>query len=282
MVQETNRFPCEVHKFDQQLQITGVIVTYNEDLHLYDCLNSISFCDQLIVVDLGSNDNSVKVANQFGAEVIFRKRVPVVEMVLPEVMALANNEWIIRADPDEIYPYELAYDLLNAILDSDSTAIINIPYQYYFLGKPIKTTRWGGIKYIGKVFHRNRVHLKALVHRGIHCKDGFVVKNIVEREVNVVRHYWVNTIGQLFEKHLRYIKIEGESRYHSGERFSLFGWVREILAALKANLLNYKGINGGWLGIFLSFFYSWYVGMSLLSLRRYQKYVEDTSGKQIV
>ena len=74
-----------------------------------------------------------------------------------------------------------------------------------------------------------------------------------------------------FEKHWRYIKFEGEARYKKGERFSWQIWLRQTVRALKQSLIDAKGLQAGFTGVFLSVFYAWYVCMSLLSLRQYQR-----------
>lgn len=256
---------------DTSIKFTCIVVTYNEAGHLRECLNSLAFCEQLIVIDLGSTDASVKIAKQCGAEVVPHTWVPIVEQTWPVAISLARNEWIVRLDPDEIFPPLLIDNLVNTISRSESLALVSLPHRYYFRGILLNTTIWGGIKYVAKVFHRNRVQLRPFVHRGILCINGYKSKCIKGNSKNSIQHYWADTFIQLFEKHWRYIKREGEARYVQGERFSWPRWLKDTIAALKLNLFYYKGIHGGFAGVFLSIFYAWYVSMSLLSLARYQK-----------
>jgi glycosyltransferase involved in cell wall biosynthesis len=225
----------------------------------------------LIVVDLGSKDASLEIAKNFGAKVIQHEWVPYVELVWPVALSVARNDWLVRADPDEVFAFPLIDDLFLMISRSEKLAMIKLPHQYYFQQRPIKTTIWGGIKEIAKVFHKDRVVFRPLVHRGISCKDGYTMKSVKANPQNVIKHHWADSLSQLFEKHFRYIAHEGKSKYRLGERFSLFKCAIDTMVALKQNLFDYKGIHGGLLGIFLSTFYSWYVCMSWISLRRYQK-----------
>lgn len=259
---------------NRQIRFTGIVVTYNEERRLRDCLNSMAFCERLIVIDLGSTDGSVQIARQCGAEVVFRGWVPVVEQVWPDFASLSRNAWIVRCDPDEVFPAPLVDDLANTILKFPSLGMVRLPHQYYFRGKPLRTTIWGGTKYISKVFHKDRIELSPYVHRGIRCKTGYQDELIEETGNNSIRHYWADNFGQLFEKHWRYIKREGEARYQQGERFSWPGWARGTIGALKYNLIDYDGLHGDLLEVFLSAFYAWYVSMSLLSLCRYQRRLE--------
>jgi glycosyltransferase involved in cell wall biosynthesis len=234
----------------------------------------LAFCEQLVVIDLGSEDQSVEIARECGADVVHHEWVPVVEQVWRDVLSLARNDWIIRSDPDEVFPPTLVDDLFNAIAKSESLAMVSLPYQYYFRGRPLRTTIWGGIKYIPKVFHKGRVELEPYVHRGIRCRTGYHDELIKETDGTPVQHFWADDFGQLLRKHWRYIGREGEARYQQGERFSWHRLAKETIHAFRYNLIDCNGVRGGLVGIFLSAFYAWYVSMSLLSLRRCQERME--------
>ena len=73
-------------KAPHQVQFTGIVVNYNEGHYLRGCLNSLMFCRQLLVIDLGSNDASIEIAEHYGAEIIHHKRMPIVEQIRDEAM----------------------------------------------------------------------------------------------------------------------------------------------------------------------------------------------------
>lgn len=255
----------------QNPQFTGVVVVCNEARRLRTCLDCLVFCEQLIVVDLRSTDESVAIAREYGAEIVRHERVATAQMLWPDIIPLARNDWIIRIDPDEVYPRQLINDLFEAIANHEKVAMLTVPYQYYWGDRPVETTRWGGTKYLGWIFRKDRVVLKPLVHTAPQCRPGYVQVRIERKAGNVVQHYWVEGWSHLFEKHRRYISLEGEKRYSRGARFSWRAWPKGTLSALKRSLISDRGLSGGLLGIALSFFYAWYVSMSLLSLRRYQR-----------
>lgn len=250
---------------------TGIVVTCNEERYLRDCLKSLSFCDELIVVDLGSTDSSLRIAREAGAKVLHHERVPVVEQVREFAVRQARNEWIVFIDPDEIMSPALAEEIIEAAR-APRTAAIKLPWQFYFKDKPLTCCVWG-IKNNSKLsaVHRNRISLKPLVHRGYEPMPGYEVIEISRTEDNFVRHYWMSSYGQLIEKHLRYIRHEGEAKYNSGLRFSWLSMLTDTAQAIRTNLISYRGLLGGPTGIFLSFFYGWYVFMGWLSLRSFQK-----------
>jgi len=91
------------------LPVTGLVITFNEDRRLSDCLTALEPCDDVIVVDLGSADRSAEVALRAGARLVTHAWAPNVESLLPDVVCLACNDWIVRLDPDEVRDIQGAY-----------------------------------------------------------------------------------------------------------------------------------------------------------------------------
>jgi glycosyltransferase involved in cell wall biosynthesis len=261
-----------------QAPFTAFVVSFNERRHLSECLDSVAFCDQSIVVDLGSTDGSLKIAARSGAEIIHRKRVPIVEQVRKEGILYARNDWIIFLDPDEVFPTASIPDLLSNIEANPSLAMIKFPWQFYFKGNPLRCTIWGRNNVKPALVHKNRVSFSSAVHRGLSILPSYNALTFPKESRYVIKHYWIDSYKDLFEKHLRYLKHEGHARFSHGERFSFRKLIKEPLSALKYNLLYYHGLQGGALCVFLSFFYASYVFCSLCSLWKYEKhYHRDSS-----
>lgn len=258
----------------EEIKFTGIVVTYNESRRLRDCLNSLRFCSQLVVIDLGSTDSSVEIARQCGAEVVHHEKVPIVEHVREKAIGYARNDWIVFLDPDEVLPANIEKEVRSLIAGDKSLGLISLPWQFYFKGELLECTIWGQDKMKGVVFHKHRNRFSPYIHRPIQLMDSYSSATLPKKVGFCIQHYWVDSYAHLLEKHQRYINQEGESRYQRGERFSWHKWIEATALALIRNLFAYNGMRGGFLGIFLSFFYAWYVSMSLLSLRRYQKSIK--------
>ncbi|MFV2082075.1 MAG: glycosyltransferase, partial [bacterium] len=255
----------------RDIRFTGIVATLNEDRRLDECLASLSFCDQLIQVDMGSEDRSVEVGRKFGVELVRHERVAVVEELRSEIVGRAKYDWIIFLDPDEVFPVLLLDEIIEVISSEKTIGSIMIPWKFYFKGQRLDCTVWGGNKHKQAINHRDRVTFTPNVHRGFELKEGYRHVYLEPEEDLFIRHYWIDSYGELFTKHSRYIKREGESRYNIGERFNWSLWIKETVKALKLNLIDYGGAKGGLRGVFLSTFYACYIARSLLSLRRYQR-----------
>ena len=95
-------------------------------------------------------------------------------------------------------------------------------------------------------------------------------KTIDGSEGAIIHHFWIDTYGQLFKKHWRYIRIEGKARYKTGERFRIVSFLMNSLRLTKHQLRPASWWNDGLLGLFLCSFFVWYETSARLSLLIYQ------------
>jgi glycosyltransferase involved in cell wall biosynthesis len=253
-----------------KLPITALVVVLDAERWLPACLPSIRFCDEILVVDIGSKDRSVEIALGHGARVITHARVPFAEVLWPDVVPQAKHDWIMRFDPDEVFDDRICVELQTA-LSGGWNGIIRVPYQYYFRRQVLSTTIWGGVRHMNVLFHRSRVEVRPFVHGGLKLTPGYVSIEIDKTKLYPVQHYWIDDWTQMREKHARYLLSEGPDRLARGEHF---GWFKAIIMtgrALGTSLVWRSGWRGGADGWALSFFYAGYVWRSQWSLRKAER-----------
>lgn len=257
------------------MKISALVITYNDEKYLEACLIPLKRLDELVVVDLGSRDQSVEIAQRLGVKVIRKPWVPIVEMILPTLIPAMKYDWVLHVDPDEVYSSTLMDDIL-ALAPGDDCSVVAVPIQYYFNDRPLKRTVWGGVRYFhNKIINKKRVDFYDRVHRSIELHQGTSIGKINYTGNNIVKHYWVDNFEDLFKKHNRYLILEGKSRFEKGERFSLVKWFFMPIVALYEGLIRKGGIIGRPIEIFLCFYYAWYISKSLLALRTYSKNIKE-------
>ncbi len=120
--------------------ITAIILTKNEELNIGRCINSIkSFVDRIVVVDSGSTDNTISIAQELGAEIF--KHEPFEHYAKQFNWALDNvnikTKWVYRIDADEVVTPELASEIVNACHinhDNDINGLV-MRFKIFFMGK---------------------------------------------------------------------------------------------------------------------------------------------------
>lgn len=117
------------------MSISVCIVCRNEADKLGACLESVRWADEILVMDLSSEDDSVAVASAHGARIISREPFPIVEPLRNELAAVARGEWILALDPDERVTPGLAHELQRLALRTDLDAVV-MPRMNCDLGFP--------------------------------------------------------------------------------------------------------------------------------------------------
>ncbi|MDP1733914.1 MAG: glycosyltransferase family 2 protein [Sulfuritalea sp.] len=93
------------------MPISAVLITKNAARQLADCLASVAFCDEIIVVDSGSDDGTVEIAGQHGAKVIqseWRGFGPQKQFAVEQ----ADHDWVLCIDADERVSEDLRENIL--------------------------------------------------------------------------------------------------------------------------------------------------------------------------
>ena len=115
--------------------ISVCIVCRNEADKLGPCLESVRWADEVVLLDLDSDDGSGELARASGAHVIRHPPVPIVEAVRNVVADAATGDWVLALDPDERVSPGLAAELGRASARSDIDAVV-VPRMNFDFGYP--------------------------------------------------------------------------------------------------------------------------------------------------
>lgn len=254
----------------RKLPISALIVSYNEGDVLGNCLASINFCDEIVVYDLGSSDNSVDVAKKAGAKVKHHKRVPHAELIYANGLDKLKHDWVLVTDPDEEIDRKLRQEIIDGFTDlSKNTAVVRAPMQYYFKRRPLRGTIWGGVSNRQLLVHRKRAYFRPLVNTPIAIKGKFKLFWWPHRE-GLIHHYWLSGYREFFSKHRRYLKREARARYERGERVGYFGLSLSPWRSFYDSFISKRGYLDGVTGFLLSLLWAWYNTSALIRLKGYQ------------
>lgn len=123
--------------------ITAIILTKNEEVNIARCINSIkNIADRICVVDSGSTDSTIKIAESLGAEIFHHE--PFEHYAAQFNWAVDNlgitTTWVFRIDADEEVPQELALEIVEQCqlhMNDDVNGML-MKFKVYFLGKFLK------------------------------------------------------------------------------------------------------------------------------------------------
>ena len=149
--------------------ISAIVTSCNEASLLPRALRGISFCDEVIVVEVGSTaEETSAVADNFGARFVRHEPVRIAEAARVTVAPQARHDFLLVIDPDEEVPAALAYEIVRlARTLPDDVAAVDAPLQYYFRGRRLRGTVWGGPNRRRMLVRRNAVELTPTTSKGI-------------------------------------------------------------------------------------------------------------------
>ena len=121
--------------------LSAIIITHNEAHRLGDCIASLDFCDEIIVVDHDSDDATVAIAREAGARVEVTRDWPGFGLQKQRALELARCEWVLSIDADERVPPALAAEIRAAIA-SDGADGYRVKRLNHFLGRTLRHGGW--------------------------------------------------------------------------------------------------------------------------------------------
>lgn len=223
-------------------KVSVTIIAFNEADNIEDCLKSVQWADEIIVVDSGSSDATFEISKKYTDKVFFNKWEGFAKQK-SFALSLANNNWVLSLDADERITPELKEEILNS--DLSGADGYYIWRKNYFLDKAIKYCGWGS-DYQLRLFRKDKTKLTdRLVH------EGFIVDGKTSSLKNKMIHLTHTDLKKTFSKINDYSTLEAEEKY---KRKNINGFTM-ILYPLIAFIQHYffrKGFLDGVHGLMVS------------------------------
>jgi len=124
------------------MKLSAYIIAYNEEEKIEQCIKSVSWVDEILLIDSNSTDRTPEIAKSLGAKVV-NVKFEGFGKLRNSAIANCSNEWILSLDSDERCTNEVKNEILQKINDDSSkTEIFFIPRKNFFMGKWIKFSGW--------------------------------------------------------------------------------------------------------------------------------------------
>lgn len=192
------------------MKISVVICTRNAENVIADCLKSVAFADEIVVVDDGSTDKTLEIVKKYTKNIYHHTSVGYVEPVRNFAINKATNEWILLLDADERVPKTLA-EKINELLAMivDDIVAVYIPRKNIIFNKWIEHSGWWPDHQIrlfrkGSVIWQNKIHSVAEV-KG----KAMLLENV---EQYAIEHFNYNTIASFIQRLDRYTEVESKEQ----------------------------------------------------------------------
>lgn len=143
--------------------LSVAIITWNETGDLPDCLRSVSFADEVVIVDSGSTDDTVAISREF-TEKVYETDFPGFGLQKNRALDLATGDWVLSLDADERVSVALRDEIEAAMAEPEAYVAFDIPRLSSYCGKFIRHSGWWP-DYVTRLFRRGEARFSdVLVH----------------------------------------------------------------------------------------------------------------------
>ena len=219
--------------------ITAVVLTKNEEINISKCLEHLKWTDEVVVVDSGSADSTVQIAEKQGARVIVN--IPDGKFYIADQRNWAldhgdiNTEWVLFIDADEVVTDQLRDEIIERTSEASDTVGFRLCFKFIFLDRWIKHVS------VFPTWHDRIVRLNKVRFEG-KVWEHFSVKDGIDMITEPYLHYGFNNgIGAWIDRHQRYADWKAEQTLNDGRT-----WIEIIRSGNKVSyevLLSRMGLS---------------------------------------
>lgn len=219
-------------------KITVTLRTFNEERNVRDCLESVAWADEIVVVDAESADRTAGIAREYTDRVIVR---PWAGHIATSQFATdqASNLWVLSMDADERVSKELRDEILSLDLDAGSHDAYEMPRLHWFMKRWIRHSAWYPDRKI-RLFRRDRCSWG-----GYAPHDKVQVPGSLGRLRGDLHHYIYRDLNHFAATKNSYSTLTALDHFRSGRRANLVDLtLRPLYAFLYRYLVRLGFLDG--------------------------------------
>lgn len=233
--------------------ISVTIITLNEEKKIAAAIESVTWADEVIVVDSGSTDRTCEIAERLGAKVMHHAWLGYGQQK-NFAQAQAAHDWILNLDADERVPKALASEIQSLVSQSreniDLPSLFFVPRKTYYLGKWVQHGGWYPntiARFANRKFAR---WSEPSVHEELQLLNPTEGK--LGRFKNPLDHFAFDTIEDQVLTNLRYSRLGSQDLIQHGHAPSLFRLLLKPVGKFFETYLLKQGFRDGIKGLIIS------------------------------
>lgn len=230
------------------------IVTLNEEKNIRRCLRSVEWADEFIVVDSGSTDRTVEIAEQFGAKIIYKEFINYSSQKRYSINQ-CTHDWVLLLDADEEVSDNLAMEIRQILASGKEENGYSIRRISEFLDKKIYHGEWGS-DYVTRLFRKSKAVVNdASVHEVVE------IEGRTGKIMDPLFHYPYESLDHYLDKLNKYTGMIAEEMLEKGRNIHFYDiFTHGVFKFFRAYFLK-SGFLDGRRGLLLAVYSSFYVMM---------------------
>lgn len=244
------------------MKISAVVITKNEEINIKDCLETLKWADEIVIIDSNSTDKTLELASAY-TDKLFSTASDVFSEKRAMSFEKCSNDWILFLDADERITPELKNEMLS-LNPPPGLYGYRLNRKNYYFGQWLKHSGVYPDKHI-RLFNKQYA---SVTPRIIH--EGVEVHGTVGELKNDFIHYSFRDMTHMMDKINLYSTLEAREKLENNKEISKFGVFTHALSAFLRVYVSRKGFKDGTGGFFISFCYSMVSFLSHLKLLKLQ------------
>ncbi|MDD5168435.1 MAG: glycosyltransferase family 2 protein [Syntrophales bacterium] len=195
--------------------LSVAIITQDEADNLPRCLESIGFAEQIVIVDSGSSDDTVKIARDAGCDVFLEPWRGGFGAQKQFAIDRCRNPWIMVLDADERIPPETAAAIRDIVTNiTGSVAGYSFPRKNFFQGRWIRHAGWWPDRIVRLFEKDSGMMSRAAVHEGVEVKGEIGSLDVP------IEHFTESRLSRIILKIDRYSTLGAQEAFREGKTSS--------------------------------------------------------------
>ncbi len=230
-------------------RVSVVINTINEERNISRAIASVKgFADEIVVVDMHSDDKTVEIAKKLKAKVYEHERTGYVEPARNFAISKASGKWILILDADEEVSGTLVKKL-NEIVKSGKVDFVRLPRKNYIFKKWIQHSRWWP-DYNIRFFKKGTVDWSEVIH-SVPMTSGNGLDLEDKAEFAIIHHHYEN-VEDFITKLNNYTTRHATNKLKDGYEFVWSDLIKRPVAEFLSRYFAGEGYRDGLHGLALS------------------------------
>lgn len=221
--------------------LSVALIVKNEELNLAECLETVKWADEIVVLDAGSTDNTIEIARQYTDNVYINADWQGYGIQRQRLQEFCSCDWILMLDADERLTPELTTEIQKVLAEDKQNNVYALPRLSWCFGDFIRHSGWYP-DYVTRLYVKNKAHYTSqLVHEKLEYSASM---HMVKLKGDLL-HYTYRNLEHYLVKSASYASAWAEQKENKGKSSSLLqGFLHGVACFLKMYVFRLGFLDG--------------------------------------